>query len=360
MTPALQRREKRAAAWLLAALLWAAGVAGEAGADDAPEVFTVRDVVVDEVAQDARRAQQAAIASAQRRAWRRLAARMVTAGAAPPAPPGDEALAALVQGLEFADERIAATRYRAAITVRFRADAVRARLKGAGIPHLPLPRPLLVVLPVLRGQDGDRLWGEDNPWLAAWQRHSGAEWAVEMVAPLADLDDLAAIDAAGALAGDWEAMRLLLRRYRADGALVAAARIEGARLQQTLTWHEGPQGRPVPLKGASAAGDWRGAVAAARRSVSGHWSTAALAPDGPVASVIVDIPLAGLAQWVDIRRRLESPAAVASVLPLVFSPAGARVRIAYRGGAAELRAALRQTGLGLAAGGEDSWAVLPP
>ena len=360
MTPALQRREKRAAAWLLAALLWAAGAAG---ADDGPEVFTVRDVVVDEVAQDARQAQQAAIASAQRRAWRRLAARMTTAGTAPPPPPGDEALAALVQGLEFADERIAATRYRAAITVRFRADAVRARLEGAGIPHLPLPRPLLVVLPVLRGQDGkagDRLWGEDNPWLAAWQRHSGAGLAVDMVAPLADLDDLAAIDAAGALAGDWGAMRLLLRRYRADGVLVAAARIEGARLQQTLTWYEGPEGRPVPLEGATAAGDWQGAVAAVRRSVSGHWSTAALTPDGPVASVIVDIPLTDLAQWVDIRRRLESPAAVASVLPLVFSPAGARVRIAYTGAAEELRAALRQTGLGLAAGGEDSWAVLPP
>ncbi len=357
MTPALQCREKLALACLLAVLLGTAGMAaGE-------EVFTVRDVVVDEVAADARLAQRAAIRTAQRRAWRRLAARMAADAAPPPAAPGEEALATLVQGLEFADEKIAATRYRAAITVRFRAEAVRARLRAAGFPHLPVPRPLLVVLPVLQDGDGDRLWGEDNPWLAAWRRHPGGGLVVDTVAPVADLDDLATVDAAGALAGDWAALRLLARRYEADGALVAAARAEGGRLRQTLTWYEGPRGRHVPLEGAApaaAAIDWGAAVDAARRSVSDHWSSAALAPGGPVATAIVDIPLESLAQWVDVRGRLERPAAVESVLPLAFSLAGARVRIGYTGTPEELRAALRRAGLGLGPGGEGAWAVLPP
>ncbi len=383
--PPNRPRIRRALA--IALILGLGAMAGPAPAEE--RVFAIGTVTVDETAGDAREARRVAVAAAQREAWLRLVDRMTTGDASSVPEPEAGTLETFVQGLEFADEKIAAGRYRAEITVRFRADAVLGWLDEAGAPHALAPIPVMLVLPILQTPDANLLWAEDNPWLAAWRRRPAHGFAVEIVAPAGDLDDLLAIDAGSALAGDWTKMRALAGRHAADGVLVALARRAGGRVEQTLTWYDGPEGETVPLHtprgpeprtdviddapfldkvgdaleiGDAAAGDdadYLAAVDIARRSVSDRWTAAALAPEGREAVMVVDIPVRGLADWVDIRGRLERPAAIDRFLPLIVSVDRVRVLLRYVGAVEDLRAGLRSAGLDLTARGGD-WIVLPP
>lgn len=391
-------REPPTPPWLrrlaAAALIFAFdGATGPAPAEE--EVYTVENVAVDATEVDVREARRVALAAARREAWLWLIDRMATGDASLVPEPGAEALETFVQSLEFADEKIAAGRYRATVAVRFHADAVLDWLDDSGVPHALAPIPVMLVLPVLRTSDAGLLWEQNNPWLAAWRRPADG-YAVEIVAPAGDLADLLAIGAEDALKGDWIGMRALADRYGTDGVLVAVADPAGGRIHQTLKWYDGPGGETVPLDirsgtppaagaeagretgaiddtpfpdtvgGALETGgaapdddDYRAAVDLARRSVSDIWAAAAFAPEGGEAVMVADIPIRGLADWVDVRNRLERPATLRRVLPLVVSVDRVRVELRYVGEIGDLRAGLRSVGLDLTAQGDD-WIVAPP
>ncbi|GEM_PF-4097870 len=360
----------------------------------AGQVFTVRDVAVDETAGDAQAAQQVALRSAEIIAWNRLIDSMAGVNASQVGQPDSATLQTMVQSLEFADEKITTGRYRALVTVRFRSDAVLGWLETSGVAHASAPTPTLLVLPVLDTGDGHVLWLEGgNPWLTAWQRDRSPGHVVPVVAPVADLDDLLAIDEAGAVSGDWSAMQGLISRYRADGVLVAIARANGESFEQTLTWYEGPIGtivpvnRPEPISpagstetivtdgtvvistapvegtsdyagGAVAVGDYAAGVAQARVSLDNFWSVATTAPTGPDAVMVAEIPIRSLAEWVEIRNLLARPAVLNQSLPLVVGVDRVRVLLRYVGSFEQLRTGLRQVGLNLTAQG-NTWLIVP-
>ncbi|MBT5434206.1 MAG: DUF2066 domain-containing protein [Alphaproteobacteria bacterium] len=379
--------------------------AGAAG-----QTFTIRNVAVDESAGDAQEARRIAIRAAQRVAWQRLVERMVTGDPSLVAEPDTETLETLVQSLEFADEKITTGRYRAAITVRFRADGVLGWLEQSGVPHASAPSPVILVLPVLQTLDGNQLWEEGNPWLAAWQRRPGFGYTVELVSPVADFDDLVAIDTDAVLSGDWIAMQTLLARYQADGVLVALARVSGDQVTQTLTWYESARGENIPVDFQLApvvdepaayptqdviidtsildevgeltndlgdvveevgdtviidseilpAGqvDYAAAVDIARQRVNDYWTASNQAPEGPEAVMVAEVPIRNLSEWVDIRSRLARPAALNQALPLVVSVDHVRVLLRYVGTLEDLRSGLRRVGLNLTAQG-NTWIILP-
>jgi hypothetical protein len=360
----------------------------------AGQVFTVRDVAVDETAGDAQAARQVALRSAEIIAWNRLIDSMAGVNASQVGQPDSSTLQTMVQSLEFADEKITTGRYRALVTVRFRSDAVLGWLETSAVAYASAPTPTLLVLPVLDTGDGHVLWLEGgNPWLSAWQRDRSPGHVVPVVAPVADLDDLLAIDEAGAVSGDWSAMQGLISRYRAGGVLVAIARSNGESFEQTLTWYEGPNGtivpvnRPEPISpagstetivtdgtvvistapvegtsdyagGAVADGDYAAGVAQARVSLDIFWSVATTAPTGPEAVMVAEIPIRSLAEWVEIRNLLARPAVLNQSLPLVVGVDRVRVLLRYVGSFEQLRTGLRQVGLNLTAQG-NTWLIVP-
>jgi hypothetical protein len=373
---------------LLTLTIWA----GEAFA--AGQIFTVRDVAVDESAGDAQEAKRVAIRVAQSVGWNRLVNAIVTGDASLVSEPDADTLQSMVQSVEFADEKITTGRYRALITVRFRSDSVLGWLEMSGVPHANAPTPTLLVLPVLDTGEGHVLWLEGgNPWLAAWQAYRDAGHAVPVVAPVADLDDLLAIDEAGALSGDWSAMQGLLSRYRADGVLVAVARSTDNGVEQTLTWYDGETGENVPVgtlgnqfseeiadvvadgetvviesipvedaddfaSSRVGSGEFSEAVLQARTSVDNFWTVATLAPEGAEAVMVVEIPIRSLEEWVEIRSRLARPAVLSQSLPLVLGVDRVRVLLRYFGTLEQLRAGLRQVRLNLTAQG-NTWLIVP-
>jgi hypothetical protein len=360
----------------------------------AGQVFTVRDVAVDETAGDAQEARQIALRNAEVIAWNRLIDSMAGVNASQVGQPDGQTLQSMVQSLEFADEKITTGRYRALVTVRFRSDAVLGWLESSGVAHASAPTPTLLVLPVLDTGDGHVLWLEGgNPWLTAWQLDRSPGHVVPVVAPVADLDDLLAIDEAGAVSGDWSAMQSLISRYRADGVLVAIASSNGETFEQTLTWYEGPNGTNVPVnrpepvaqvdstatttsdgtvvistapvEGAGAyaggpvsAGDYAAGVVQARVSLDNFWSVATTAPTGPEAVMVAEIPIRSLSEWVEIRNLLARPAVLNQSLPLVVGVDRVRILLRYFGTFEQLRTGLRQVGLNLTAQG-NTWLIVP-
>jgi len=348
-------RERRGLLMAVVLLLLAWPAAAQA------DVYVIRDVSVDESAGTAEEARSAAIAKAQSEAWNRLMLRLVVPAeqGRVPRPTGRE-FDNLVQSLEISDERLTASSYKARVTVRFRRDAVQGLLRSSGIAHAEDPSPVLLVLPVM-GEGSDAvLWSDANPWLRAWQRQASGGKVIDVLVPFADLEDMGAIDAQQAAAGDWAAMQRIMARYQADGVLVARATGSDAAMTFDVDWYEGPQGRSVGVDPVTGSGDaaWAAAVDAVRRGVDAQWSAVSTVPVGPEDSLIADISVRDLAEWLDIRRRLDRPAAVLEAQPLVIGAGRVRVMLRYVGALEQLQAGLRQSGLALQQQGM-TWIILP-
>ncbi len=330
---------------LVACAVLVAASPSPAGAD----VFTITGVAVDETAEDTPRARLNALRSALHIAWRDLARRLVRGDPGAVLDQESATLDSLVKGLEFDDEKMSAGRYQAVVSVRFQAHGVLEILDESGVSHLDTPGPVLVVLPVLQSGTHRILWEESNLWLAAWQRSGGGNSAVELIVPGGGLRDISLVDAAGALAQDWDQLERLVSHYRADGVLIAHARRDGNILRPRLTWLDGDGASPV-LLGRSVPQAWpMGAVGRAveesRTGIDDHWAAMALAPAGPTVSVFADIPVTSLAEWIDIRDRLESSPALEAVIPLLVSTTRMRVRLLFTGTRDNLLLHMRRAGL---------------
>lgn len=327
----------------------------------AADVYVIRDVPVDETAGTAEEARRIAMDRAESEAWNRLVLRLVAPAdqGRVPRPSGSE-LDGMVQSVEISDERLTASSYKALVTVRFRRDAVQGLLQSSGIAHAQDPAPVLLVLPVM-GEGADAvLWSDANPWLRAWQRQTAGGRVIDIIVPFADLEDMGAIDAQRAAAGDWAAMQQIMARYQADGVLVARAQGTDAAMTLDVDWYEEPQGRAVSVDPVTGSGDaaWAAAVDAVRRGVDAQWSAVSTVPAGVEATLIAEIAIRNLAEWVDIRRRLDRPAAVLEAQPLVIGSGRVRLLLRYVGELQQLQAGLRQSGLALQQQGPD-WIILP-
>ena len=313
------------------------------------DVFAIDGVAVDETAADTRQARANALDSALHIAWRDLARRLVRGDPGAVLNQDTATLDGLVQGLEFNDERMSPGRYQAVVSVRFQAQGVLDILDEAGVGHLDTPGPVLVVLPVLQTDTQRLLWQESNLWLAAWQRSPAGRRAVELIVPGGGLRDIGLVDVVGALAHDWDQLERLVRHYRADGVLLAYARRQGTTLRPRLTWIDENGASPV-LLGRNVPEAWPTeavgrAVDEIRTGIDDHWGAMALAPAGPTLSVLADIPVAGLAEWIDTRDRLESSPALQAIIPLLVSTTRVRVRLLFTGTRDNLVLHMRRAGL---------------
>ena len=313
------------------------------------DVFTIHGVAVDETAADTRQARENAISSALARAWRQLGARLVLGDPSAVIHQDSATLEALVQGLEVDDEKISTGRYQAVFTVRFHATAALGILQSSGVEHLETPSPVLLVLPVLQAGRTTLLWEDANAWLGAWQFESDRGNVVEIVVPRSDVQDIVLLDAAGALSRDWNVLEKLVSLYRADAVLVAHATAESGYIRQRLTWLDDEGARPVLMARSAPEtrpdGAFGEAVIDARLSVDEHWAEVTLAPEGPMTTVLADIPVESLADWIDIRSRMESSPVLREVIPLVMSTTRVRVRLRHSGTRDDLFFRMRRLGL---------------
>jgi Uncharacterized protein conserved in bacteria (DUF2066) len=361
---------------LLAALILIAvpswSPASPVRAQTVANVFQVSGIPVDATAADAVAAREEALLQGQIEGLRRLLRRLVPAaehGRLPAVGPGQ--IQSYVANFEIADERVSADRYLAQLTVGYEPDAVRELLQGAALPYAETVSMPIVVLPVYRAADGPKLWPEGNPWWQAWADNLDTERLLRLVLPLGDLQDMATATADGAIAGDTAALAALAARYGGEDVLVviatprgfgnaAAAAPPALELEMRRRGIEpaNPPETVVARPEETLEELMAEAVIGLQDALDERWKSPNLLRYDQLGTMVVDIPIARLSDWVEISRGLQGLSEVDQVDVTMFARSSVRAQIHYIGDQIRFEEALGRLGLALSREGE-SWRLLP-
>ncbi|PPR26942.1 MAG: hypothetical protein CFH38_00416 [Alphaproteobacteria bacterium MarineAlpha10_Bin1] len=388
------------------ALLLAVGITFVVRSGRTESVYTVRDIAVDSSAASAAAARSIALAGGQRTAFDRLMRRIVLSEDRVILPNLDDTMIAqVIDGYEIEKELVSPTRYRANLIVDFNKNQIRKLLRKRKIRFAETRSKDVLVVPVYDAGEGAVLWQEPEDWRAAWLARPANEGLVPFILPLGDVMDMGAVSAAEAQSPLREALLRLAQRYGADEIVVAVASlrlsdervetgqgtedgtengteegtedrgaeptgqsaadetepsvsrrvrgpVEGAILQ--LTVHRvgvaGEQSASELLRGAPAeskADLLSRAVGRVIAQVEGGWKQANILRFGRENKLRIIVPLAGLSDWVDMRRRLSELAVVLTVDLAALSRDQAEVLLHYLGETEQLMLGLEQSDLAL-------------
>ncbi len=353
---------------LLPAIILVLAAAGAAPRDlGAAEVFTVRGVPVDVTAETAAAARETAHAQGQAEAFGRLLARLLPAAELPRVPPLEPAqVVEYVSDFEVAEERTSDVRYLASMTVRFNANAVRRFLADNELTHAETQSKPVVVVPVYGPAELARIWEDGNPWWSAWAARPTGAGLVPLIVPLGDLADIGTLNAGQALAGDMAALGRLAARYGAEDVLITQAVLHGepelgpvaiqvgtsrlGRRQQSTTIETFTQAEDEDL-----AALYDRAVTAVAEGVQEDWKQRNLLRPGLAQRITVAVPIAGLDEWLKIRRRLEGVAGVQRSDIVALSRAQSEIDISFVGDEQQLVLAMAQSDLDLSFDESEGW-----
>jgi hypothetical protein len=364
--------------WLKALILvglCASWPASPVRAQAAEEVFRVSGIPVDATASDAVAAREQALVVGQIEGLRRVMRRLVPAEERhrlPAIGPGE--IERYVQNFEIADEQVASNQYLARLTVSYKPDAVRDLLQAEALPYAEVVSAPVVILPVYRTADGPLLWPDNNPWWQAWADHLDAERLLRLVLPLGDLEDMATVTADRAMAGDIDALAALGGRYASDDVLLVVATPRGAGGAGEPSMATAPalelemrrggiEQTNLPETFVARPGEtledlMAEAVIGLQDSLDERWKRDNLLRYDQAGSMVVDIPIARLSDWVEISRGLQGLAEVVQVDVTTFARDNVRAQIRYIGDELRLEQAFGRLGLALSREGEP-WLLLP-
>lgn len=356
-----------AAPWLaLAGLLLLVLVAlGRPAA--AADLYRAELVPVDVTAADAVAARAQAIEQAELEGLREVLSRLSLPDTPlPNVSPGE--LDRLVRSYEIAEEQVSATRYIAKLNINYDPAGVE-RLLGRGGTAAVMPRSAEPVLIVPATRRGGRwaLWDE-GPWPAAWSSRTARAGLLDILLPLGDAEDVASFPPEALSAGSYPGLDTLAARYGAVTAYVAALDLpEGEIVPGEAVRVEllGPaiETAPAPIATATAAGaDLAGMLApvveATVAALELGWKRDRLARASQTGSITVEVPLADLSAWVQIRRDLESLPVLRRLRIDSLGRARASLTLDYMGETRDLENALMRVGLALSQE-NDRWRLLP-
>jgi Uncharacterized protein conserved in bacteria (DUF2066) len=324
------------------------------------DVYTVASVPVDATDVNATAARDVARRDGEHRAYQMLLERLTLDADHARLPPAtDQVLDDLISGFEVANERTSRVRYIANYTFHFNADAVRQLLGDAKIPFCETPSKPLVVLPVFEGGATPALWEDPNPWRDAWSAKPPQGGLVPLIVPQGDLQDIQAIDGAGALKGDPAALQAISSRYGNADVLVADATLKKDAAPHTLaialTRYSPGNGAP-PLTSTTSATAAPGqsdtdllaaGVAQTADAVEEAWKEANILDYSHTGTITVHVPANDLASFVDVRDRLAGIPAIQKSELVALNRGQATLSIHYYGDPTQLRTALAQRDLAL-------------
>ena len=371
----------------------------------AESVYTVRDIVVDSSAASSADARAIALAQGQRAAFDRLLRRLVLSEDLVLLPNlEDGMIAQVVDGYIIDKERLSSTRYRAVLIVYFNKGRVRKLLRQRRIRFAETISKDVLVVPVYDDGAGDVLWQEPGDWRTAWLSRPAIEGLVPFILPLGDVMDMGAVSVAEALAPVRKPLLALAERYGSEEVVVVAASLQlpaaeleepapsdltaeldvadgvsqeaGNAAEQAAPAGDLPTARHVrgPVEGTilqltvhriGVAGEQtvrellRGspgeskadllgrAVGRVVAQVEGSWKQANMLRFGRENKLRIIVPLTGLSDWVEMRRRLSELAVVVTVDLAALSRDQAEVLLHYLGETEQLMLGLEQSDLAL-------------
>lgn len=348
---------------LLAALVPAFG-------QSTADIFTVARVPVDASAASAEEARLIAQDQGRSQAMRILLQRLTPSEdwAYLPSPSLRELLDMQV-GFEVERERFSTqagtqNRYIGQITYAFRPDLVRALLRSERLSFSETQAAPALVLPLLDRGAERLLWGEGNPWAAAWYEFDLSHELVPLVLPLGDLADSSAAPVTDVAQGNWEALRVLAERYRVDHVFVAHAVLEGNSLFVRMTEISANGiGRTVETQVANAndaeapmGGLGMQAIRVLSGRLSERWKAQTMVSYDVQRRIEATAWFNSLSEWRQIRSALSTLPTVTEYNAHAMSASGAEVAVTFVGSPQQLAITLGQRGVVLR-GESGRWAL---
>lgn len=262
----------------------------------------------------------------------------------------------MVKSFDISGEKHSSTRYLATVTYVFHPAQVRSALRRTGTQFSESTAKPVLVVPL-----NGTAWSPESPWGRAWTQQARRGRLVPVAVPVGDVQDMGALATISSSA-DWGIVQPLAERYGASSVLVASAGKNGSALQVTIT-HIKPEGRNQRSSSFSPQGAEDDATLALRASGSvadslqEDWKRSTSVDYGQQSSLSVTIPFNGLAEWVSIRRHLESTKLIQLVAIEEVNMNMAKVRLDYVGKVDQLQTALSQTNLFLNADATGNWTL---
>ncbi len=347
-------------ACFLTVLALAAGIAiGPAPALAQAALYTVNDVQADVTAASAVEARDAAILLAQRSAFEKLLRQVADEDAIAAVPNlSNDQISDLVEDFDVVSERTSTVRYIGKFNFRFRGEPVRRLLEQSGVRYAVLQSPPVLVIPVYTVGNEARLWGEQNPWLTAWQNHPTTGSLVPTRLPLGDLADMGAIDAADALSGNIQKLMPLAQRYSAESVVVAEAKpvLDAAGMPTSLAISvqrfdaAGEIGRFTDEVAAGQGGAdalYGGAIEKVSNALQAGWKQQHLLSSSVAQRLPVLVPIQSYRDWIELRHRLGSINTIQQVEVRSLRVDQAALDLVYVGDRMQLEQALRARSLAL-------------
>jgi len=182
------------------------------------------------------------------------------------------------------------------------------------------------------------------------------------------LGDVASVDAAQALSGDRERLAALATRYGTEDVLVTQAVLSGDTETGLATLQVGSSrigtqqlqtlvASYAQEPGETLAGLLTRAANAVDADVQEAWKQRNLLRPGSQRRIVVSVPIAGLADWLEVKRRLGGVAAVQKNEVTLISRKRTEVDLTFVGDEQQLILALAQRDLSLTLNPVSGWQI---
>lgn len=364
----------RAAAAVLAGALALAAVLGPVLASGPIEtsIFAVQGVDVDVTSTDAAAAKNQALMDVQVKAFFELVERLgspeLAADLQQKLTPED--IAPYLRSLSIEKETSAPGRYIGRFTVRFLPQKMQKFFQDYGIRVPTQQADPILVLPVYRDPDGNKLW-EDNPWRKAWIDLKGEQGIVPIIVPLGDLEDTETLSVDDALKGDGIRLEAIRKRYGAPSLLVAQAQpadggglhvfIEGETKLGRVTVNKiyQPEDGSLATLEDSAVAAFQAMLVKTYKEVAAKLAAEEAARSANTRqSIAVSVPFTSPREWNAIRSRILTTPNVIGVDLSSLNTDGAVIRLVFTRTVEELQGNMQAAGLNLANTGS-AWIIQP-
>ncbi len=334
-------------------------------------LFTVSGVRVDVTAESAVKARTEAFEKAQQDAFKALAERLLPEEDAQSfEPPASTTISPMVRDFEITGEQLSRVQYIGTYTFRFKENAIRNYFSDKNVSFTSVRSKPVLILPFYQVGTQTTLWGERNPWLAAWGRTDTRQGLVPVQVPIGDIADVGDMGDSQALTYNANSLHSMVSRYGAGEAIIligkpkwqpassAAAAASTDPESMDIMIYRTDLGAPSFVKTISIlATDKMGnetlydsAVRQTRQAFQSDWkskTSVQMGTLGEKATLNARVRFASLREWSETQKALRKVSAISYMRVVRLAPKQAEIELTYSGPEDRLRIALAQSDITL-------------
>jgi len=346
-------------------------------------VFTVPGVKVDVTADNAAAAREEAFEQAQTLAFRELATKLMPEAQAESfTPPDVSTISTMIKDFEITDEQLSHVRYVGTYTFRFKGDVVRNYFGGAGVAYTDVSSKPVLIIPYFQHGASTMLWGNDNPWLTAWNTTKSSRGLVPIVVPIGDLQDVSDMGDSEALTYNPIKLAEMTTRYAAGEAIILlavpewdssskrAANAPADRL--VIMVYRTDRGKPEYANKLTVAADQMGdaaniyeaGVKVSREALQKAWKKQTVVQQAePDSRLKARVKFETLQEWAETQQKLRRVQGLDDMKLISLTQNEAHIELLFKGTEQRLQLALAQADMTLAAPAAvpyDPYSGIPP